>query len=196
MTEDILFDNVRFSLFSYPLASCLISPSQQIYIGHSESDASALAAETFLIKKPLEDALEEADKPITPPVDEVSAPDYKIDPLGFAQFKLQKFFDAAVLDPVGAFTKDPATGAAAGILFANVLGLLTVGALSSLRRSSLSQTLTFLLATQSSPSSFPPRRLSNKLKLLSPRRLMLLRLMLRRRLKKSRLLWLSRKCRR
>ncbi|KAI5478490.1 calnexin [Pseudohyphozyma bogoriensis] len=106
MTEDILFDN--------------------IYVGTSEDDASALATETFLVKKPLEDALEAADKPATPDSPLGEAPDYKVDPVGFAKFKSQEFMDLAVIDPKAAFESLPYTAAALGTAFALALGLLTV----------------------------------------------------------------------
>ncbi|ORY79284.1 Calreticulin family-domain-containing protein [Leucosporidium creatinivorum] len=107
MTEDILFDN--------------------LYIGESEADAAALAEETFVVKKSIEDAAEEADKPVTPPrANSDTAPDYTKEPLAWAQFKLRTFADKAVLDPVGAFKEDAATGAAAAVLFATLLGMLTV----------------------------------------------------------------------
>ncbi|KAL8284036.1 hypothetical protein RQP46_005149 [Phenoliferia psychrophenolica] len=106
MTEDILFDN--------------------IYIGSSESDASALASETFLIKKPLEDALEEADKPEPAPISGDVEPDMRTQPLQWAQFKFQEFVNIAVVDPVGAVKQLPYTGAAAAAVFATLIGMMGV----------------------------------------------------------------------
>lgn len=72
--------------------------------------------------------MEEADKPVTPPEleDKTVEPDMKRQPVEWAQFKLQQFFDAAVVDPVDAVKSHPIAGAAAATLFATVLGMMTV----------------------------------------------------------------------
>lgn len=50
----------------------------------------------------------------------------KTEPVEWAKFKLQEFVDIAVLDPVGAFKALPYTGAAAGVAFASIVGLLGI----------------------------------------------------------------------
>ncbi|KAM0755252.1 Calreticulin-domain-containing protein [Meredithblackwellia eburnea MCA 4105] len=112
MTEDILFDN--------------------IYIGTSESDASLFASETFSIKKPLEDALEEKDKPVVPPTTGADAtePDLRTAPIAWAKYKVQEFLDVALVDPVEAVKSRPQV--AAGLVAAVVAGLGFVGLVFSL----------------------------------------------------------------
>jgi hypothetical protein len=100
MTEDILFDN--------------------IYVGHSVEDANAFAAETFDIKKALEelqskfagDAVDEDSD------DEFSFDKFKSDPMGFIRQKIFMFIDLVKIDPILAFKTYPETGAGlAGALF-------------------------------------------------------------------------------
>lgn len=108
------------------------SPHPQLYIGNSEDDAAALAAETFMIKKPIEDAAEEADKPATPEIPAGVEPDMRSAPVEWAKFKLQEFVNIAVVDPVGAFKALPYTGAAAAATFATLIGMMGVCASSFL----------------------------------------------------------------
>lgn len=96
MTEDILFDN--------------------IYVGHSAADAKKLAAETFHIKKKIED--EEAEK-AKPKEDETTTdsidaelPSWKEEPLEWLRVQAFSFYEAAKADPVAAFKSKPETGAA------------------------------------------------------------------------------------
>ncbi|KAH7104891.1 Calreticulin-domain-containing protein [Auriculariales sp. MPI-PUGE-AT-0066] len=102
MTEDILFDN--------------------IYIGHSEEDAKALAKESFEIKKDGEAAAAKADSPVTPPedLDDEDIPTFASNPAGFVRAKVAAFVDLVKADPVNAFKSQPETGAAL------VIGLLTL----------------------------------------------------------------------
>ena len=106
MNEDILFDN--------------------IYVGHSEEDAAALAAETFEVKRQIEEALETAAIPEAPVVSTGEEPDYAANPLAWAQYKVQEFINIAVVDPVGAFKALPYTGAASGAVFATLIGMIGV----------------------------------------------------------------------
>lgn len=100
MTEDILFDN--------------------LYVGHSVEDAKKLAAETFEIKKPLEN---KADKPddVDEDEDEVSLKD---DPVGFIRNKVLNFVDQVKEDPVEAFKSQPETGAALLVALFTIFGML------------------------------------------------------------------------
>lgn len=104
-----------------------MNESHQIYIGDSESDAASFTSETFSIKYPLEEALSAAAAPVTPPAGaSLNEPDYRTAPLEFVKFKFQEFVDLAVMDPVGAFKALPYTGAAAGVVFATLVGMLGV----------------------------------------------------------------------
>jgi hypothetical protein len=96
MTEDILFDN--------------------IYVGHSIDDAKAFAAETFDIKKPLE----QLESQISGKADEDSDDElsFKTDPMGFIRQKIFLFVDLVKIDPILAFKTYPEAGAGlAGALF-------------------------------------------------------------------------------
>ena len=98
----------------------------QFYIGHSEEDAAAFAAETFEVKRKIEEALETAAIPEEPLVSTGDEPDYAANPLAWAQYKLQEFLNIAVVDPVGAFKALPYTGAASGAVFATLVGMIGV----------------------------------------------------------------------
>ncbi|GAA5860045.1 hypothetical protein JCM8547_003071 [Rhodosporidiobolus lusitaniae] len=112
MTEDILFDN--------------------IYIGQSESDLNAFLAETYLIKAPLEAALEAAAKPKPSHSHDHDdhthgeEPDYKTAPVEWVKFKARQFVDEASKDPKKAFVERPVTGGVVGVAFATLVGLLGV----------------------------------------------------------------------
>ncbi|KAK4058363.1 calnexin [Microbotryomycetes sp. JL221] len=109
MTEDILFDN--------------------IYIGQSESEAAKLVGQTFSIKKPLEQAQEDAEQAKLDSTDGAiklgPAPDYRAAPLQWAQWHVQDFFDTALNDPIHAFKTKPIQGAGIAAAFATALAILT-----------------------------------------------------------------------
>ncbi|THG96951.1 hypothetical protein EW026_g4980 [Hermanssonia centrifuga] len=105
MTEDILFDN--------------------IYIGHSVEDAKALAAESFDVKKPLEDSAKKANIVENDVEDEQVS--FKDDPVSFIRGKVFNFVEDVKIDPIQAFKNQPETGAglALGLLtFFGMLGVL------------------------------------------------------------------------
>lgn len=115
MQNDILFDN--------------------IYIGHSISDAEKLAQDTFDVKKAVEKAQEEADKPKK---DETDTPksssdlSFMDDPVTYAKSKVNLFAAIAQRDPIEAikFVPEVAAGIAIGFvtLLLVLLGLFTGGA--------------------------------------------------------------------
>ncbi|KAK3675711.1 hypothetical protein LTR78_004352 [Recurvomyces mirabilis] len=111
MQNDILFDN--------------------IYIGHSESDAAALQAETFDVKVAVEKEEEEAEKPKPDEksTDPKSPLDLKFmdDPVFYVKEKVQLFFEIAKRDPMEAvrFVPEVAGGLAIGL----VTLILVVGGL-------------------------------------------------------------------
>jgi hypothetical protein len=102
MTEDILFDN--------------------IYVGHSVADAKALAAETFDVKHPLEEAQTKEDKPKFD--DDEVITDWKEDPVAFIREKVFSFIELAKIDPVLAFKSKPETGAALTGALLTLFGML------------------------------------------------------------------------
>ena len=109
MQADILFDN--------------------IYIGHSIEDAAALRAETYDIKRPIEDAEDAASKPV--PDSKPSSPmdlNFMDDPVTYVKEKLDLFVTLAKKDPVEAikFMPDVAGVIGGGVVL--VLAIL-VGAL-------------------------------------------------------------------
>ena len=111
MQSDILFDN--------------------IYVGHSIEDATALAAETFDKKIVAEKALEAAEKPKE--ADKPKSPsDLKFldDPVLYAREKLDLFLTIAKQDPIQAAKFVPEVPAAIGTLFVSIIaifGLITMG---------------------------------------------------------------------
>lgn len=115
MQNDILFDN--------------------IYIGHSVADAEKLAQESFDVKKEVEKAQEEADKPKK---DETEAKkpssglSFTEDPVAYAKEKINLFAAIAQRDPIQAakIVPEVAAGIAIGFvtLFLVLLGLFTGGA--------------------------------------------------------------------
>ena len=102
MTEDILFDN--------------------IYVGHSEEDAKKLAAETYDIKKPLEEAESKTAAKVDDEDDEPKS--FKEDPVSFIRQKVFDFIDVAKEDPVFAFKSQPETGAAIVAAVTTLLGVV------------------------------------------------------------------------
>lgn len=101
MTEDILFDN--------------------IYIGHSLDDANALAAESFEIKRPIEEAASSVSDKSEDVSGEVS---FSKDPITFIQEKLVKFIEMAKIDPVLAIKLHPETAGALAVGIITLLGML------------------------------------------------------------------------
>jgi hypothetical protein len=100
MTEDILFDN--------------------LYVGHSVEDAKKLAAETFEIKKPLENKASTPEG-VNEEDEEVS---FKDDPLGFIRTRVLDFVDHVKEDPVDAIKSKPETGAALLVALFTIFGML------------------------------------------------------------------------
>ena len=113
MQNDILFDN--------------------IYIGHSESDADAFAKETWAVKHASEKAEEEKDKPKMDEKAEALV-DLKFmdDPVKYAQAKWDQFQDLWSRDPMQAIKLVPEVTGAIGIgavtLLAILVGLIGGGA--------------------------------------------------------------------
>lgn len=98
MQSDILFDN--------------------IYIGHSVEDAAALRAETYDLKRPVEDIEEAAtkpkaaDKPIKSPSDLI----FMDDPLTYVKEKFNLFLTIAKRDPIEAIKFVPEVAGGLGAL--------------------------------------------------------------------------------
>jgi calnexin len=110
MQSDILFDN--------------------IYIGHSVEDAAALRAETYDLKRPVEDAEEAATKP--KPVDKPKSPSdlvFKDDPVTYVKEKFDLFLTIAKRDPIEAIKFVPEIAGGLGALVV-VLIAFVVGAIS------------------------------------------------------------------
>ena len=110
MQSDILFDN--------------------IYIGHSVEDAAALRAETYDLKRPVEDADEAATKP--KPADKPKSPSdlvFKDDPVTYVKEKFDLFLTIAKRDPIEAIKFVPEIAGGLGALVV-VLIAFVVGAIS------------------------------------------------------------------
>ena len=105
MQSDILFDNV--------------------YIGHSIEDAQKLKAETWDIKRPIEDAEEEATKPKEPEKPK-SPMDLKFmdDPVTYIKEKVDLFITIAKRDPIEAIKFVPEVAGGAGVLLVTVIAIL------------------------------------------------------------------------
>jgi calnexin len=107
MQNDILFDN--------------------IYIGHSIEDAEALRKETFDIKKPIETAVEEAERP-KPEVKAETSVSFTEDPVTYVREKVDTFITLAKQDPIQAVKMVPeVAGGIGAILLATIL--FVVGAI-------------------------------------------------------------------
>lgn len=111
MQSDILFDNV--------------------YIGHSIEDAAAFRAETYDVKRPIEDADEAKTKPKTD--SKPASPSDLIfmdDPVTYVKEKLNLFIDLAKRDPVEAVKFMPEVagglGAVVVLLIAFVVGAIAI----------------------------------------------------------------------
>jgi 116 kDa U5 small nuclear ribonucleoprotein component len=105
MTEDILFDN--------------------IYVGHSLEEATALAAESFDIKRPIEEAESAiSDNSSTESKDSEEKKSFKEDPLSFLRSKIEAFIASAKVDPVAAIKSQPETAGALVVGVVTLLGML------------------------------------------------------------------------
>ncbi|KAF9327892.1 hypothetical protein BG006_008863 [Podila minutissima] len=103
MQKDILFDN--------------------IYIGHSEKDAEALAAETWEIKHATETKLEEK---ANPRPKEPEALSFKKDPIKFVTHHLQDFIELVREDPMNAIHHRPMVAAVIAAVVGVSLGLALI----------------------------------------------------------------------
>lgn len=111
MQNNILFDN--------------------IYIGHSIEDAEKLKTETYDIKRPIEDAEDEASKP--KPSDPPKSPsDLKFleDPVLYVREKVELFLTIAKDNPIEAIKFVPEVAGGAGILLVTIIAIV-IGSLSS-----------------------------------------------------------------
>ncbi|KAL2808361.1 Calreticulin family-domain-containing protein [Aspergillus granulosus] len=110
MQNDILFDN--------------------IYIGHSVEDAEKLRKETFDVKRPIEEAEEEASKPKKAETEAGTTVSFKEDPVTYVREKVDHFVGLAKEDPLNAVKEAPEV---AGGLAAVVLTMILIifGAISA-----------------------------------------------------------------
>lgn len=108
MQNDILFDN--------------------IFIGHSESDAAKFAKETWAVKYAIEKKLEDMEKPVIS--DNVFDGSWKEDPVKFVKQLVTKFINLARLDVMEAFKQMPGTGG--GLVVGSVTAIALLGGLISL----------------------------------------------------------------
>lgn len=111
MQNNILFDN--------------------IYVGHSIEDAEKLKAETYDIKRPIEDAEDEASKPKSS--DSPKSPsDLKFldDPVLYVKEKVELFLTIAKDNPIEAVKFVPEVSGGAGILLVTIIAIV-IGSLSS-----------------------------------------------------------------
>jgi len=105
MTEDILFDN--------------------IYVGSSLEDAKALAAESFDIKRPIEDAESAfSDSASADKETKEEEKTFKEDPLSFLRAKIAAFIESVKVDPVTAIKTQPETAGALLVGVVTLLGML------------------------------------------------------------------------
>ncbi len=104
MTEDILFNN--------------------IYVGHSIDDAKALAAETFDIKHPIEEAADKASTADDDDDETLDQPTFAENPVEFLRQKAFTFIALARVNPTDAFKTHPETGIALTAAFLTFFGML------------------------------------------------------------------------
>ncbi|KAL2799500.1 Calreticulin family-domain-containing protein [Aspergillus keveii] len=110
MQNDILFDN--------------------IYIGHSVEDAEKLRKETFDVKRPIEEAEEEASKPKKVEKEAGTSVSFKEDPVTYIREKVEHFVGLVQEDPVNAVKEAPeVAGGFAAVLLTMIL--IIVGAISA-----------------------------------------------------------------
>ena len=110
MQNDILFDN--------------------IYIGHSLEDAEKLKAETYDVKRPIETAEDEANKPKASEDETPRSPmDLKFtdDPVVFVREKVELFLTIAKKDPMEAIRFVPEVAGGIGVLAVTLLAVLLGG---------------------------------------------------------------------
>lgn len=108
MQSDILFDN--------------------IYIGHSVEDAEKLKAETYDLKRPVEEAAEEASKPKQDKRDALSGLSFKEDPVNYIRSKVDLFLSIVKEDPVEAVKLVPEVAGGLGALLVTLI-LVIAGAI-------------------------------------------------------------------
>lgn len=108
MQNDILFDN--------------------IYIGHSVEDAEKLRKETFDIKRPIEEAEEEASKPKKEEKEAGTSVSFKEDPVTYVREKVDHFVGLAKEDPINAVKEVPEVAGGLGALLVTMI-LIIVGAI-------------------------------------------------------------------
>ena len=108
MQNEILFDN--------------------IYIGHSESEAAKFTKETWGVKYPVEQKLEDSEKPKVN--DDIFGKSWKEDPVKFVMEWIHKFLDLARIDPVLAFKAMPLVGG--GLVVSTLSALALLGGIISL----------------------------------------------------------------
>ncbi|KAL4881590.1 Calreticulin family-domain-containing protein [Aspergillus karnatakaensis] len=108
MQNDILFDN--------------------IYIGHSVEDAEKLRKETFDVKRPIEEAQEEASKPKKAEKEDGTTVSFKEDPVTFVREKVDHFVGLFKEDPITAVKEVPEVAGGLGALLLTAI-LVIVGAI-------------------------------------------------------------------
>jgi len=108
MQNDILFDN--------------------IYIGHSQADAAQFAKETWGKKFPVEQALEDKEKPKAK--DDEFEMNWKDDPIRFVTKQIARFIELARIDLLDAFKMMPTTGG--GLVVGGVTAIALLGGLIAL----------------------------------------------------------------
>jgi calnexin len=126
MQSDITFDN--------------------IYIGHSVEDAAAFTAETFSIKRPVEEAEDEKTKPKPSDLPKTTTPTgaFTDDPVNFVKEKLELFITLAQKDPIEAVRIMPEVaggiGGALALLIAIIVGLFSLGGSSAPSKEDIKKT--------------------------------------------------------
>ena len=104
MQADILFDN--------------------IYIGHSVEDAAKIAEKTFLVKQPIEKALEEADKPKPEDIKDPNELKFQDDPVTYIKQKADLFLTIAQQDPLQAIQVVPEIAGGIAAVFVTVIAII------------------------------------------------------------------------
>lgn len=126
MQSDITFDN--------------------IYIGHSVEDAAALTAETYLIKRPIEEAEDEKTKPKPADLPKAATPSgtFAEDPVNFVKEKVELFIELAQKDPIQAIQLMPEVaggiGGALVLVIAILVGLFSLGGSSAPSKEDIKKT--------------------------------------------------------
>lgn len=104
MQNDILFNN--------------------IYLGHSVEDANKLKSETFDIKRPVEEALEKAQKGENEAAGSSRVASFRADPVGYVRKQLNLFINLAKIDIVQAVKIVPEVPGAVVTLLLGALAVL------------------------------------------------------------------------